>query len=106
MNADLFGAMFNHDERCLGNTETKNGFLIDTSFTPDRKLPYETAICHKRYNGGKWIVIGWAPDIQSALDMHDNFCYTFEFFGKYLPPFILDAYENKMCFLEEAEDER
>lgn len=103
MNADLFGAMFNHDERCLGNTETENGFLIDTSFAPDREL-YETAISHKRYNGGKWIVIGWAPDIQSALDMHDNFCKTYEFFGGNLPRFILDAYENKMCFLEGTEE--
>lgn len=47
-------------------------FEIDTSFVTDRDIPYETAIAHKDFRHGDWIILGWRETKEEAQKFHDK----------------------------------
>lgn len=52
--------------------DTFERFEVDTALVTDRPTPYETAVAHKDFNGGKWIILGWSESIPEAEVTHDK----------------------------------
>ena len=61
----------NYDLRVVKNTE-RNTFTLDTAMVTDRALPYETAVAHKNFNDGDWIVLEWSETKEDAERTHDK----------------------------------
>ncbi len=68
-------------------------FVIDTSYVTDRPLHYETAICHKDFNDGEWIVLGWSETVEKAKEYHDK-CVK-QFTSNPYPVTIEDVYTHE-----------
>lgn len=45
-----------HEDRVIDNYD-KDGVVVDTSSVNDGEHPYETGVCHPKYNEGKWIIV-------------------------------------------------
>lgn len=70
--SNLFGLMSmmgNHDSRVVVNTK-RDKFVLDTARVTDRDLPYETAVSHKDFNDGDWIVLEWSATKEDAEKVH------------------------------------
>ena len=70
-------------------------FSIDTAFVTDRGLPYETAIAHKDFNGGHWIILGWRQTKEEAQNFHDEMVAYYTCQGETVQK-IEDVYEHVM----------
>ena len=68
---DMFGMVGNYAQRKVDNTET-DVFEVDTTLVTDRDWLYETAVKHKDFNGGDWIVVEGCYDKEEAQAMHDK----------------------------------
>lgn len=68
---DMFGMVGNYAQRKVDNTET-DVFEVDTALVTDRDWLYETAVKHKDFNGGDWIVVEGCDDKEEAQAMHDK----------------------------------
>ena len=68
-------------------------FSIDTAYVTDRELPYETAIAHKDFNGGEWIVLGWRSTKEEAQKFHDEIVAYYTCHGETVQK-IEDVYDN------------
>ena len=89
---NIFSMMGNYEERNVALFEN-DVFKIDTSEVTDRALKYESAICHKDFNNGEWIILGWADTKENAKIMHNRFV---EYFLSNDVTEITDAYTNKI----------
>lgn len=61
----------NYEQRVVKNTE-RNTFTLDTAMVTDRALPYETAVKHKDFNDGQWIVLEQSKTKEDAERTHDK----------------------------------
>lgn len=71
---NLFGILTmggNYDLRVVKNTK-RDTFTLDTAMVTDRALPYETAVKHKTFNDGVWIVLEWSKTKEDAEHTHDK----------------------------------
>jgi len=71
---NLFGILTmsdNYKSRVVKNTK-RNTFTLDTVRVADRELPYETAVAHKDFNDGDWIVLEWSETKEDAERTHDK----------------------------------
>lgn len=64
---DMLGT---YEERNVANFKN-DIFEIDTSRVTDRAVPYETAIAHKDFRHGEWIILGWRKTKEEAQRFHD-----------------------------------
>jgi len=56
---DIFGALGmlgNYEQRKVYHFEDKD-VVVDTCSVTDSEDPYETAVSHSDYNGGKWVIV-------------------------------------------------
>lgn len=67
-------------------------FTIDTAMVTDREQSYETAIAHKDFNGGDWIVLGWRDTKEEAQKFHDEMVAYYTCHGETVQK-IEDVYE-------------
>lgn len=77
-------------------------FSIDTAYVTDRELPYETAIAHKDFNGGEWIVLGWRSTKEEAQKFHDEMVAYYTCHGETVQK-IEDVYEHVIFTRKEKE---
>ena len=77
-------------------------FSIDTAYVTDREPPYETAIAHKDFNGGEWIVLGWRSTKEEAQKFHDEMVAYYTCHGETVQK-IKDVYEHVMYTRKEKE---
>ena len=68
-------------------------FAIDTALVTDRIQPYETAIAHKDFRGGNWIILGWRRTKEEAQKFHDEMVKYFCEHEKEITS-ITDVWEN------------
>lgn len=66
-------------------------FTIDTAWVSDREQPYETAIAHKNFNDGDWIILGWSNTKEEAQIFHNRMVEFFSTRGIDVTK-IVDAY--------------
>lgn len=77
-------------------------FIIDTALVTDRAQPYETAIAHKDFRGGKWIILGWRRTKEEAQKFHDEMVAYYTCHGETVQK-IEDVYEHVMYIRKEKE---
>ena len=68
---NYFGMFGNYEQRKVDNTET-DVFEVDTVRVTDRDWFYETAVKHKDFNNGEWIVVEGCIYKEEAQAMHDK----------------------------------
>ena len=68
-------------------------FTVDTALVTDREQPYETAIAHKDFNDGEWIVLGWRRTKEEAQKFHDEMVAYYTCHGETVQK-IEDVYDN------------
>lgn len=77
--------------------DTVNGYHIDTCAVDDRDWLWETAICHKRFNSGDWIVVQGYDTKEKAKAGHNMWIEKAKAgFQK-----LYDVYDEKTYFNEE-----
>lgn len=91
---NLFSMMGNYEERVVARFDSDE-FSIDTAYVTDRELPYETAIAHKDFRGGEWIILGWSGTKEEAQKFHDEMVAYYTCHGEYVQK-IEDVYEHVM----------
>lgn len=89
---DVLSMIGNYSERKVDRFET-DLFTIDTAFVTDRGLPYETAIAHKDFNDGEWIILGWRITKEEAQKFHDEMVAFYTCHGETVQK-IEDVYDN------------
>ena len=71
---NLFGflGMFDdYEERALDHYE-KGDIIVDTCLVTDSHKPYETGICHPKYNVGDWVIVELYDTKEEAQVGHDK----------------------------------
>lgn len=89
---DVLSMIGNYSERKLDRFET-DLFTIDTALVTDRELPYETAIAHKDFRDGAWIILGWRQTKEEAQKFHDEMVAYYTCHGETVQK-IEDVYEH------------
>ena len=87
----LMGMMNNYDVRKVCNTKRKN-FILDTALVTDRSWTYETAVTHKNFNGGAWIILEGSDTKEEAQKVHDKWL---EALDKEDYDILYDCYEER-----------
>ena len=67
----MFEMAATYEKRKVDNTKT-DVFEVDTALVTDRKWIYETAVRHKDYNDGEWIVVEGCYDKETAQVLHNK----------------------------------
>jgi hypothetical protein len=60
-----------YEERRIGRLEQGN-LVVSTAAVNDSLHPFETAVKHPAFNGGKWIIVETYDDRDSARAGHDK----------------------------------
>lgn len=71
---ELFGwfdMVGNYEERVVKNDQTAK-FTVDTVLVTDRSWQYETAVAHKDFNNGDWIILEGADTKEEAIEVHEK----------------------------------
>ncbi len=100
----LFSMIGNYDERVVARFDSDE-FSIDMAYVTDRDrgYPYETAIAHKDFRGGEWIILGWRPTKEEAQKFHDEMVAYYTCHGETVQK-IEDVYEHVMYIRKEKSD--
>ena len=61
----------NYNERVVSNDKTDD-FTLDTALVTDRSWRYETAVEHKDFNDGDWIVLEGVNTKEEAIEVHEK----------------------------------
>lgn len=75
----MFNFMFmgnDYEQRKVENSVLENGAEIDTCSVSDSAQPYETAVKHTHYNGGKWVIVELYDSKQEAQEGHNRWVVT------------------------------
>ena len=67
----ILSMMGNYSDRVVARFDSEE-FSIDTALVTDREQSYETAIAHKDFRGGDWIVLGWSETKEEAQKFHNE----------------------------------
>lgn len=88
---DFLDMLGNYNDRKVARFDSDE-FSIDTAYVTDREHPYETAIAHKKFHAGDWIILGWRDTKEEAQKYHDEMIQFF----KDNPDieYIVDVYDN------------
>ena len=96
---DFWGMIDTYADRKVDRFET-DLFIIDTALVTDRAQPYETAIAHKDFRGGEWIILGWRQKKEEAQKFHDEMVAYYTCHGETVQK-IEDVYEHVMYIRKE-----
>ena len=98
---NLFSMIGNYEDRKVDRFEN-DLFTIDTALVTDRELLYETAIAHKDFRGGEWIILGWRSTKEEAQKFHNEMVAYYTCHGETVQK-IEDVYEHVMYTRKEKE---
>lgn len=98
---DFLNMIGTYNDRKVDRFET-DLFIIDTVLVTDRAQLYETAIAHKDFRGGKWIILGWRRTKEEAQKFHDEMVAYYTCHGETVQK-IEDVYEHVMYIRKEKE---
>jgi hypothetical protein len=77
---NLFGFMDmagTYEQRKVANTKI-NDAIIDTCAVTDSEQPYETAIQHKAYNEGQWVIVEMYDTKKQSIIGHKKWVNKFK----------------------------
>ena len=73
----MLGMIGNYEQRVVKNDKTTD-FILDTAEVYDRSWIYETAVSHKDFNNGKWIILDGTNTREDALKAHEKWLKALE----------------------------
>lgn len=76
-NSVIMAMINSYEQRKVDNFKC-NEFEIDTAEVYDRSQRYETAIAHKDFNGGQWIILEWSDTKEEAQKIHNKWVEHFK----------------------------
>ena len=91
---DFLSMIGTYADRKVDRFET-DLFTIDTALVTDREQPYETAIAHKDFRDGEWIILGWRQTKEEAQKFHNEIVAYYTCHGETAQK-IEDVYEHVM----------
>ena len=68
---NMFGMLGTYPQRMVKNDKFEN-FILDTARVTDRPWIYETAVSHKEFNNGDWIILQGTDTKDEAIKVHDE----------------------------------
>jgi len=68
---DYLSMKGNYEERKVACFEGDD-FTVDTAAVTDSDQPYETGICHPKYNFGRWVIVEMYESKKEAKEGHDK----------------------------------
>lgn len=92
--ASMLNMAGNYDERCVNNYDdgvTK----VDTARVTDGQKPFETAVSHKDYNNGQWIIVEAYDTVDEAKIGHESWVKTMT--AERLPDVLFDCCNAKIA---------
>ena len=92
---DVINMIGNHEERNVDRFENEL-FIVDTSMCNDMEFPYETAISHRDFNDGSWIILGWSKTKEEAQTFHNEVVHYFS--TKHYIKSVTDIFQNKTYY--------
>jgi hypothetical protein len=93
---DFLAMMDNYEERKVERYE-KGGLIIDTCSVTDSTQPYETGICHPKYNDGEWVIVEQYDTEEDARLGHAK--WVKKMTSKRLPKTLNDVSESGIASL-------
>lgn len=69
---DFLSMADNYESRKVARFEGENGLVVDTVAVIDSDQPYETAVMHPDYNGGKLVIVEMYDTATDAQFGHDR----------------------------------
>lgn len=76
-NTDVLAMMGTYEHRKVANFKCDE-FVVDTAEVYDRRQRYETAIAHKDFNSGEWIILEWSDTKKEARKIHNKWVERFK----------------------------
>lgn len=73
---DFLNMMGSYEDRKVEYDEL-NGAVIDTAAVTDSDKPFETGICHPRYNDNKWVIVQLYDSKKEAQSGHKKWVSIF-----------------------------
>lgn len=73
---EVLSMIGNYEQRVVDNFKN-DLFTVDTAFVTDRQPPYETAVTHKEFNNGNWIILEWSETKEKAQETHNKWVEYF-----------------------------
>src|SRR3989304_1644137 len=89
----MFNMAGNYEERNV-DTYDENGLFIDTARVTDGRQPYETAVAHPNYNGGKMVIVEAYNTKKQARVGHNKWVKTMTAFP--LPLELRDCHNSRI----------
>ena len=75
-NSAVMSMANNCEQRKVDNFKCDK-FEIDTAEVYDRSQRYETAVAHKNFNRGEWIILEWSDTKEEAQKIHNKWVEHF-----------------------------
>jgi transposase len=70
-----FLTMAPYEQRKVANF-TQGELTVDTCAVSDSRQPYETAVCHPKYNDGRWVIVEMYDTKEQAQKGHERWVKT------------------------------
>ena len=80
---------FNYESRSVARFTKNDELIVDTCMVTDSAQPYETAVAHKAYGNGRWIVVEMYNSKEEALTGHNK--WVSKMTAKELPESLYDV---------------
>lgn len=94
---DFFNMQDNYEDRKVDNFLIEGVLCVDTCYVSDGDHPYETAISHKLYNDGHWVIVEAYDSRSNAQHGHD--CWVETMTSEGLPDYLIDCGNSGMSQL-------
>jgi hypothetical protein len=96
---DFFLMADNYEQRKVGRLDADWGF-VSTAYVNDADKPYETAIKHRDYNGGKMVIVEPYDTRDEAVTGHERWVATMT--SPTLPDRLVDKGRAELAQLIDA----
>lgn len=86
---DFFNTQDNYEDHKVDNFSIEGVLCVDTCSVSDGVHPYETAVSHKSYNDGHWVIVESYDSRSDAQHGHDYWVETMT--SENLPDYLIDC---------------
>ncbi len=93
--------MDDYDDRKVNRWDSEDGLkMVSTAMVTDGREPYETAVQHPEYNGGRMVIVECYPTIEDAKQGHAKWLKMAQ--NETLPSTLVDCANAEISQLMDA----
>jgi len=97
---DFIMDLYNYEDRKVDRTE-KGNIIIDTEMVSDGDKPFETGVCHPKYNDGEYIIVE-AYDTKGEAQIGHNKWVEIMTIPDNEPEYLMDCCNSKLAQMIDA----